>query len=101
MQNKALHSEQARRAEILDNPLFSEEETNKYLKKIKNLTDELTRVTQQVTDKEKLIENNTEKITQLTYKISAAQNKYDSMKVTDDNDHISRPVTTSLSPKRG
>ena len=44
--NKALHQEQARRDEILNNDLFAEEQVNKYLKKIKNQTDELARVNQ-------------------------------------------------------
>lgn len=44
--NKALHQEQVRRDEILNNDLFAEEQANKYLKKIKNQTDELARVNQ-------------------------------------------------------
>lgn len=67
--NKSLHSEQAKRTEILNDELFAEEENNKYLKKIKHLTDELSRVNQQIADKEKLIENNSEKIKTLTAKI--------------------------------
>jgi hypothetical protein len=35
-----------RRDEILNNDLFAEEQANKYLKKIKNQTDELARVNQ-------------------------------------------------------
>ena len=46
VENKALHQEQVRRDEILNNDLFAEEQVNKYLKMIKNQTDELARVNQ-------------------------------------------------------
>ena len=60
--NKALHQEQVRRDEILNNDLFAEEQANKYLKKIKNQTDELARVNQLIVDKERLLESNSEKM---------------------------------------
>jgi chromosome segregation ATPase len=61
-----------KRNELLNDDIFAEEENNKYLKKIKNLTDELSRVTQQLADKEKHLENHAEKIRNLSEKIACA-----------------------------
>jgi hypothetical protein len=61
-----------RRDEILNNDLFAEEQTNKYLKKIKNQTDELARVNQSIVDKERILETNSEKMKQLGGKIVLA-----------------------------